>query len=181
MTDAELNLPEWARVSSKRAAHIARVASLMEDWSTRLKLPEPHRQAWIDAARCHDSLRDASETTLLELAGNIPGYETGMLHGPASAAMLERSGEKRAEVIEAVRYHTVGCSTWGKLGRALYMADFLEPGRKFSRADRAYLAARVPDDFDGTFRQVVRSRIEWSLREGVALHPGTVELWNASR
>ena len=61
------------------------------------------------------------------------------------------------------------------------MADFLEPGRSFAQADRAFLARHVPDDFDGVFRQVVRSRIEWTLREGRSMYPETVALWNQLR
>ena len=104
-----------------------------------------------------------------------------MLHGPAAAEKLITQGEERGEVIDAIRFHTVGSPTWGRLGRALYMADYLEPGRKFSRADRAYLAAQVPGAFDATFRQVVRARLEWSLREGMQLYPQTVQLWNEAR
>jgi hypothetical protein len=58
------------------------------------------------------------------------------------------------------------------------MADYLEPGRTFDRADRADLAARVPTDFDGTLRQVVGERLVWMLREGYELPSETVELWN---
>jgi 2-amino-4-hydroxy-6-hydroxymethyldihydropteridine diphosphokinase len=61
------------------------------------------------------------------------------------------------------------------------MADFLEPGRSFAKADRAFLASHVPYDFDGVFRQVVRARLEWSLHEGHSLFPETVTLWNAFR
>jgi 2-amino-4-hydroxy-6-hydroxymethyldihydropteridine diphosphokinase len=104
-----------------------------------------------------------------------------MLHGPAAAERLRLDGESRVELLEAIRHHTVGSIGWDRLGRALYMADYLEPGRKFSRGDRAYLAAQVPNDFDGTFRQVVRARLEWSLREGMRLYPETVQLWNAVR
>jgi 2-amino-4-hydroxy-6-hydroxymethyldihydropteridine diphosphokinase len=104
-----------------------------------------------------------------------------MLHGPAAAERLRRQGEDRLDLLNAVRFHTVGSGDWGRLGRALYMADYLEPGRKFSRGDRAYLAAQVPHDFDGTFRQVVRARLEWSLREGMRLYPEAVALWNAVR
>jgi 2-amino-4-hydroxy-6-hydroxymethyldihydropteridine diphosphokinase len=100
------------------------------------------------------------------------------VHGPAAAVRLEREGEKRTDVLEAVRWHTVGNGTWARTGRALYMADFLEPGRSFARADRAFLSAHVPSDFDGVFRQVVRQRLEWSLREGNRLYPETVALWN---
>jgi 2-amino-4-hydroxy-6-hydroxymethyldihydropteridine diphosphokinase len=94
---------------------------------------------------------------------------------------MRREGETRQELLDAVRYHTVGSSEWGMLGRALYMADYLEPGRKFSRADREYLASQVPHDFDATFRQVLRARLEWSLREGMKLFPEAVALWNMVR
>jgi len=84
-------------------------------------------------------------------------------------------------VLEAIRWHTIGSDAWEQTGRALYMADYLEPGRKFAHADRAYLAAHVPLDFDGTFRQVVRHRLEWALREGHELYPTAVALWNSVR
>ena len=61
------------------------------------------------------------------------------------------------------------------------MADFLEPGRHFLHADRAFLARQLPHDFDGVFRQVVRMRLEWTLREGKALFPESVDLWNSVR
>jgi 2-amino-4-hydroxy-6-hydroxymethyldihydropteridine diphosphokinase len=102
-----------------------------------------------------------------------------MLHGPAAAASLERDGERRPDVLAAIRFHTIGAADWARTGRALYMADFLEPGREFARADRAFLAAQVPHDFDGAFRQVVRTRIEWAVREGHAVFPQTIALWNA--
>ena len=70
---------------------------------------------------------------------------------------------------------------WDRTGRALYLADFLEPGRPFLVAERAALAARVPVDFDTVFRDVVRLRLEWTLREGKPMFPETVELWNRIR
>ena len=75
----------------------------------------------------------------------------------------------------------IGSAAWRRTGRALYTADFLEPGRNFSPADRAFLAAHVHDDFDGVFRQVVRFRIEWTVRDGKQLWQETVALWNAAR
>jgi 2-amino-4-hydroxy-6-hydroxymethyldihydropteridine diphosphokinase len=104
-----------------------------------------------------------------------------LLHGPAAALRLEAQGETRGDVLEAIRWHTVGNRHWTQTGRALFMADFLEPGRTFMQADRAFLADRVPDAFDAVFRQVVRLRLEWTLREGKGLSPETVELWNAVR
>ncbi|MGH7670524.1 MAG: hypothetical protein ACRENQ_13640, partial [Gemmatimonadaceae bacterium] len=101
-----------------------------------------------------------------------------ILHGAAAAVRLARDGETRADVLAAIRSHTIGDPRWARTGRALYMADFLEPGRKFARADRAFLSAQVPHDFDGVFRQVVRARIEWALREGHLVFDPTIALWN---
>jgi HD superfamily phosphohydrolase YqeK len=171
-------LPRWSQVSEKRRAHIARVTALLEQWARAMNIPAAERAAWIDAGRFHDALKDAPESELRELAGDV-AYEPEMLHGPAAASQLERDGEARVSVLHAVRYHTVGYLDWDRTGHALYMADFLEPGRKFSRRDRAFLADQVPHDFDGVFRQVVRGRLEWSLHEGHSLFPETVSLWNA--
>lgn len=181
MTNLAHELPTWARVSEKRLAHIGRVTELLDSWARELKLPPADAIAWHDAGLFHDALRDASEDELRSAAGEAPGYTTDMLHGPAAAARMARDGELRQDLLDAVRYHTVGSSEWGRLGRALFMADYLEPGRKFSRGDRAYLAAQVPHDFDATFRQVLRARLEWSLREGNRLFPEAVTLWNAVR
>lgn len=181
MRERAIVLPDWAVVTEKRRAHIARVTVLLDAWAHRLSLSRAEARAWHDAGRLHDALRDAPDELLRALAGDPDGYSVEMLHGPAAAARLEMKGETRVELLEAIRHHTVGSQSWGRLGRALYMADYLESGRKFSRADRAYLASRVPDDFDGTFRQVVRARLEWALREGMQLFPETVRLWNSIR
>jgi 2-amino-4-hydroxy-6-hydroxymethyldihydropteridine diphosphokinase len=174
-------LPTWARVSEKRRAHIERVTALLDSWATRLALSADEAQSWHDAGRLHDALRDASEPLLRELGGDAAGYSLVMLHGPAAAEQMRRDGETRSDVLDAVRFHTIGSVAWGRVGRALYMADYLDPGRGFARADRAYLAAQVPTDFDGTFRQVVRARLEWALREGMRLYPEAVALWNDVR
>lgn len=181
MSTLTVVLPPWACVTERRLEHIARVTELLDDWAAELRLSSEEAQAWHDVGRYHDALRDASESELRRLADDPPGYMLEMLHGPAAAARLEQDGEDRIDVLEAIRFHTVGSATWGRLGKALYMADYLEPGRKFSRADRAYLAAQVPHDFDATFRQVLRNRLEWSLREGMRLFPEAIALWNLVR
>ena len=178
-TDA-LELPAWAVVSPKRREHIARVTALLDQWATELALPGEEAALWRDAGRLHDALRDLDEAGLRALSAD-PTSPVELLHGPAAAARLASDGERRAELLDAVRHHTLGSPSWGRVGRALYMADYLEPGRKFAPADRGFLAALVPRDFDGVLRQVVRQRLEWTLREGKPLHTETIALWNAVR
>ena len=176
MSRVPLLLPPWARVTDRRRAHIERVTSLLDEWAARLSLAAAEAQAWHDAGAWHDALRDAGDEELVKWGGN--GRPLGILHGPAAAARLEHEGEQRSDVLAAIRWHTLGSPAWERTGRALYMADFLEPGRPFMRRDRAFLAAHVPSDFDGVFRQVVRMRLEWTVREGKPIFPETAELWN---
>lgn len=163
-----------------RRTHIERVTHLLDTWSEALRLSPDECLAWHDAGRWHDVLRDASRSVLRALAGDS-GLPDRVLHGAAAAARLAAEGERREDVLSAIRHHTLGSASFGRTGRALYMADFLESGRTFMARDRAFLAAAVPGDFDGVFRQVVRMRIEWTLREGNALYAETVELWNSVR
>jgi HD superfamily phosphohydrolase YqeK len=182
VTDAGApELPAWAQAGDKRRAHIARVTALLDRWASEMRLSGDDTRAWHDAGRWHDALRDAPEAELRELVRGTPfaAAPGGVLHGPAAAARLERDGERRASVLGAVRWHTVGNAEWDRAGRALFMADFLEPGRAFMREDRAFLASHLPTDFDGVFRQVVRMRLEWTLREGKPLFPETALLWNS--
>jgi len=175
-----LVLPAWSEVSDKRRAHIERVTALLDGWAERLGLDADEARAWHDAGRLHDVYRDASPEALRALAED-PGRPLETVHGPAAASRLAQEGETRRSVLEAVRFHTVGHPEWDRTGRALFVADFLEPGRKFARADRAFLADHLVHDFDGVFRQVVRMRIEWTAREGKSLFPETVALWNRVR
>ena len=174
-----IDLPNWAVAGEKRRAHICRVMALLEQWAAAMRLAPAEAAAWRDAGRWHDALRDAPEAELRALVPELEQVPAGLLHGPAAAARLQHEGERRVDVLEAIRWHTVGCAGWSRVGRALYMADFLEPGRTFSRADRDFLARHVPNDFNEVLRQVVRRRLEWSLRDGRLLHPSTVGLWNS--
>jgi predicted HD superfamily hydrolase involved in NAD metabolism len=180
MSDTPITLPAWAQVSKKRLEHITRVVQLLGHWAQAMKLPDDEASRWTAAGLLHDALRDAPEEMLRALSGDgeRPAH---LLHGPAAAVRAEQDGERRQDVLDAVRHHTVGCAEWTRTGRALYLADFLEPGRNFLKSERAFIAGVVPLDFDAAFRQGVRLRIEWSLRQDGELFPSTVALWNAVR
>ena len=159
-------LPPWAQVSEQRRAHIERVAGLMESWANAMHVPATERARWVKAAYLHDALRDAP-------------LGDAFAHGPAAAERAAREGEADQGILDAVRYHTVGYAGWDDVGRMLYLADFLEPGRKFAADERRALALRVPHERDVVLIEVVRWRIEWVLRSGWPLVAETVGLWNA--
>jgi len=177
---APVVLPPWAQVGERRREHIERVVRLLEHWAIEMDLSDDEASGWRAAGLLHDALRDAPEPMLRALTGE-KSLPAEILHGPAAAVRAEQDGERRRDVLDAVRFHTIGSPTWARTGKALYLADFLEPGRKFLKAKRAAIARQVPEDLEAAFRECVRLRIEWSLSEGGELFPETVALWNAVR
>jgi len=145
---------------------VARVAALLDEWAGAMAVTARERDRWSRAAWLHDALRDAPAAD--ELA-----------HGPAAAERAARDGETDPGVLDAVRYHSVGLAGWDDVGRMLYLADYLEPGRRFDRERRAALAARVPAERDAVLRDVARSRIQRTVGSDWPLAPETVGFWNA--
>src|SRR2546427_146220 len=125
-----MTLPPWAVATPERRAHIERVVALLDEWARAMGVSDAERARWVKAAWLHDALRDEQRSD--ELA-----------HGPRAAARAAHDGERDRGVLDAVRYHTVGYVHWDDVGRMLYLADFLEPGRPLDATDRAALAARV--------------------------------------
>ena len=157
-------------VTAPRREHIERVVALMRSWVTVLRLPPDERARWLRAVWLHDALRDAPEAEMRRWAPLVEG-PVELRHGPAAAARAELEGERDADVLSAVRWHSVGWIGWGPIGRALYCADFLEPGRSFDRADRAALAVRYPEEPTQVLREVMRRRLAYAVSQGWVLPP----------
>ena len=166
-------MPPWSIVSPKRKAHIERVVALLRQWSVQMRLPHDEARRWLRVGWLHDALRDAPEDEMRRWAPEIAG-PVELRHGPAAAARAELEGESDADVLSAVRWHSVGWEGWGRAGRALYCADFLEPGRSFDQAERAALAVRFPDDSAGVLRDVVTRRLAYAVDRGWSLPPESV-------
>jgi HD superfamily phosphohydrolase YqeK len=171
-------LPEWAVVTPERLDHIQRVAALAAGWAERLGVPDSERNRWLRAVWLHDALRDAAPAELEKWAASIPGPPE-LRHGPASAARAKAEGETDRGVLDAVRYHSLGLAEWDMVGRILYCADFLDPGRPFEQEQRGELAERLPEDPGGVLREIARSRITHTVRSGWPLLEPTVRFWNS--
>ncbi len=171
---AQGGLPTWAIVSPMRRAHVERVVALLRGWAVAMRLPADEAARWIRAGWWHDALRDAPEAEMRRWAPTVEG-PVELRHGPAAAARAELEGESNADVLSAVRWHSVGWVGWGRTGRALYCADFLEPGRNFDREQRAELAERFPEAPDEVLRKVVTARFAYADAQGWTHPPESAE------
>lgn len=171
-------LPDWAVATAARRAHMERVAALMESWARALGLGDTEVARWSAAGQLHDVLRDADPAELVSLvAPDERDLPAKALHGPAAAARL--AGLVAPTVANAIRHHTLGDPGLDRLGRALYLADYLEPGRRFADDQRALLRVRVPEDLDEVLREVVAWRIHNLLDARLPIHPRTAGLWRS--
>lgn len=170
-------LPAWAAVGPARRRHLASVADLMDRWARDLGLGERDRSRWLAAAWLHDALRDADPDDLK----GIEGYPPPLRHGPAVAHRLAEAGVDDPELLDALRYHTLGHPDLERLGRFLYLADYLDPSRPFDPAGRAALRARLPEQESVVLWTVCRDRISYLLAKRLPLRPETVAFWNRLR
>jgi len=161
-----VSLPAWAVVTPERRAHIERVVGLLDSWAAARRVPDAERARWLKAGWLHDALRDAPAAD--ELA-----------HGPLAAERAARAGETDRGVLDAVRYHSLGYAGWDDVGKMLYLADYLEPGRAFDREVRASLAARVAQDRDTVLEQVAARRVGRVIDGRWPLVRETVDFWNS--
>ncbi|MEM7415981.1 MAG: HD domain-containing protein [Gemmatimonadota bacterium] len=177
---AEGTLPDWAVAGAERRAHMRRVSELLGTWAVDRGLDEAEQTRWRAVGYLHDVVREEEPNVL---RGRVPevwaGLPDGLLHGPAGADRLRVAGVADGELLHAIAWHTAGSEDFGTLGRALYAADFLEPGRPFRTEWRADLRARAAEELDGVVVEIVRARIEHLLSRRGTVLPRTMAFWNA--
>lgn len=159
---------------------MARVAKLLRGWAKARGEPPVEVKRWTSLGYLHDALRDAPAKVLRKrVTGALADLPGSVLHGPAAARLLEKEGVKDAEVLTAVAWHTLGHRELSEMGRALFAADFLEPGRALRPRWRARLRKRMPGDLDGVVREILAARIRNVLDREAPLHWETVDFWNS--
>ena len=172
------HLPDWAVASDERRAHMGRVATLLGEWAVRLRLSDHERTEWMALGYLHDALRDAPVAQLHgeveEKFRDLPGP---LLHGPAAAQRLV--GALSPALLNAIRYHTIGHPSLDRAGKALYLADFLEPGRDFEVEWRESLSARMPEELDAVLTEVVAARLQHLVDLRRQIRPETAAFWSA--
>ena len=96
-----------------------------------------HRKALI-AGLLHDCAKEYSDTELLkkclELELPVSLYERKvphLLHGVYGAYLAQyRYGVSDEEILNAIKYHTIGRPDMSKLEQIVFLADYLEPERR---------------------------------------------------
>ncbi len=174
-------------LSEKRFGHCLRVAKTAE------RLAKVHalnaKKAYL-AGILHDVARERSSSELMRLLKKhrvvlrkdekmCPGiWHT--LAGPILAKA--EYGIQDKEVLEAIRFHSMGNAKMGPIAQIIYIADVIEPERSENgglKGDLSAIRHMAEKDIDKALRMAVAFRIRKSLETGTVILTRGVELWNS--
>ena len=134
------------------------------------------------AALLHDCARGRKNAELLALASEyglslreVDRESPVLLHGRVGAelARLELGIDNR-EVLDAIRTHTAGHPEMDPTGKAVFLADLIEPRRPFPH--REALEAAAFDDLDRALLMGVEGNLGHCRRRGLTIDPDSLAL-----
>ena len=171
--------PRLARLSFGRRAHSVAVARLAAGWARRWGVAP--REAY-GSGFVHDLAREWPGEALVREAERLgwPVDEVErespvLLHGPVAAAWMREAGVGTAAMQAAVRYHTTAAPSLEALGRLIFVADALEPGRQYPGVDA--LRRVAAEDAAKGYRAVLASTRRYLGARGILAHPRTEAAW----
>lgn len=173
------------RVSPKRLKHIegvsqtsvelakrhgvnvkkARLAGLLHDWD------KGYNDEEIRARVVELGMQDDVDPWVVQ---NMPR----VLHGPTAAVALKRDyPEIPDDVIDAIYKHTTASKDMSDLDKIIYIADAIEPSRRFDAID--FLRSGVDKlTLDELYLRVYKFWIMALIEHDTVLYPETIGIWN---
>lgn len=98
-------------------------------------------------------------------------------HAPVGAYLVQHEvGIHDQEVLSAILYHTTGRAHMTLLEKIVFLADYIEPGRKFPGVDDV---RRLADkNLDKAVIAALRNTIQFLLSKHSTVYPDTIDAYN---
>lgn len=175
----KVNLYALGVLAPPRYEHSVRVAVLAREMCSRFGADPV---AGYLAGIAHDMCKSAKERWLLSMAlrdgqpiVDVEEKKPSLLHGRAAAVLLETDfGISDLSVLDAVRHHTFGAPAMDALGKIIFVADKVEPGR--TGLDGEWLERLHASDLDGMTTMVLEHNISYLDSRGKSVSPVTREM-----
>lgn len=111
------------------------------------------------------------------LDSRLAGWGAEILHGPIGAWIAENEFHIKDEnILNAIRFHTTGRAGMSKLEKIIYIADMIEPNRKFDGVEK--LRKKAQEDLDKAMRASIRHTILYLVQSKQAIYPVSIECYN---
>ena len=169
LTTEKINLYVLGALSSARYEHSVRVAVLARELCKRFGwIPESGYLAGL----AHDMCKAGGDRLLFSLASQdgfpitkLEKNKPALLHGRAAAVLLSTEFKILDEsILAAVRNHTFGTPGMDILGKIIFVADKIEPGRK--GIDPMFRRKILSSELDEMVRLVLGENIRYLKSKG---------------
>ncbi|MGA9226256.1 MAG: bis(5'-nucleosyl)-tetraphosphatase (symmetrical) YqeK [Mesobacillus sp.] len=105
-------------------------------------------------------------------------YNSELWHAPVGAYLAEKeAGITDHEVLDAIRYHTSGRVSMTMLDKIIYLADYIEPGRRFPGVDE--VRGMADADLDKALIQSMKNTIQFLMKKNQPVFPDTFNAYNS--
>lgn len=180
MTEKDLLEKLQEQIRPSRYEHTLGVAETAERLAPRFGI-DPNRARV--AALLHDCAKymthEEMQTAVVKAGIDADEIEMGnhfVLHAPAGAARAALEyGVQDAEILSAIRWHTIGGARMSALDALIYTADCIEPGRKPYPGIEEPRALAEKDIFAAA-RLCAEQSVEYVKIRGGEPHPITLEM-----
>ena len=162
-------------LGEKRLLHTLNVGYLSAELAIRFGA-DPDKA--LIAGALHDCAKELAEDSQREMAQDYSGdmfTEKKLLHAPAGSVFARDGfGEKDKEILDAICYHTTGRGNMPILEKIVYLADKIEPARKYMDLEPIRKAAKT--DLDEAVRMTALAIKGKFDSQGREQHPLTVDM-----
>lgn len=109
---------------------------------------------------------------------DITQENKGIIHGELGYFIArEKYGVRDEEVLNAIKYHTVGRKDMTSLEKIVYLADMIEPKRNFPEVEE--IREKTFKDLDNGLLFALDHSIIFLISKGVLIHTNTIDARNS--
>lgn len=109
---------------------------------------------------------------------DLLNYGRGVWHGLIGADILKEEFDVcDEEILNAIRFHTVTDRRMDRLAKIIFVADYIEPHRKFKEAEIA--REIVNQDLDAAVLYEINCSFKYLMENSMMIHPALLKTYNA--
>jgi predicted HD superfamily hydrolase involved in NAD metabolism len=124
-----------------------------------------------------DEMKKYCASSGIEL-NRIEQKQVFLMHGAVGAIIAkEKYGVKDDIILNAIKYHTTGCSRMNMMDKIIFLADYIEPGRTHVEVEDARRLAY--EDIDKALISAFDNVIKYIIKHNSLIHPFTIDARNS--
>ncbi|MCM3611319.1 bis(5'-nucleosyl)-tetraphosphatase (symmetrical) YqeK [Planococcus sp. MERTA32b] len=167
------------RLPDNRYVHVVGVLNTATALAIRFGVPQEKAQV---AAILHDVAKFSDREwmkSVIEKEKMDPlllEYHSELWHAPVGAYVAsDEFGVKDEDILNAIRYHTTGRAGMSDLEKVVYIADLVEPGRKFKGVEE--LRQLKEQGLDVMMEACVKHSIDFLVSKNQPVYPDSLKCY----